>query len=294
VKPRKGVILAGGTGSRLVPLTRAVNKHLLPVYDKPMIYYPLTTLMFSGVRDIILVTSSDCIEHFTALLGNGSQWGLNLIYRVQDRPAGIADGLRIAAPDLLGHDIVLILGDNIFFGAGLPATLSDAIAKNIGATVLGYQVANPSEFGVVTLDAAGRPLDIEEKPANPKSRIAVTGLYIYAADVIEIVEQLKPSSRGELEITDINRVYLEQGRLNVRILGRGTAWLDGGRPGDLYEASQFVKVMQDRTGLRIACPEELAYRLGLIDKDALERLIEMLPSPSDYRSYLSQVLHSIL
>jgi glucose-1-phosphate thymidylyltransferase len=289
VKSWTGVILAGGAGSRLTPLTRVVNKHLLPVFDKPMIYYPLTTLMLAGVREIIIVTTSECIDQFVTLLGDGSQWGLKFCYRAQDRPAGIVDGLRTGAADVRGNNIVLILGDNIFFGAGLAAILKDSIESNPGATVFGYQVANPGDFGVVTMDADGHPIAIDEKPQSPKSLLAVTGLYIYSADVLDIALQVRPSIRDELEITDVNRIFLEQGRLRVRNLGRGVAWLDGGKPNDLYEASQFVKVIQDRTGLRIACPEELAYRLGFIDRGAFTRLAEQTPA-SDYRSYLLRVL----
>ncbi len=285
----KGVILAGGTGSRLTPLTRVVNKHLLPVFDKPMIYYPLTTLMLGDIRETIIVTSADSVDQFKTLLGDGSQWGLKLSYRVQEQPAGIVDGLRVAAGDLRDHNVALILGDNIFFGAGLAATIKESMESNPGATVFGYQVANPSDFGVVTMGADGQPIAIDEKPANPKSHLAIPGLYLYAADVIEVAAQIRPSQRDELEITDVNRIFLKQGRLRVRNLGRGVAWLDGGKPEDLYEASQFVKVIQDRTGLRIACPEELAYRLGFIDRAAFTRLAEQTPS-SDYRSYLLRVL----
>jgi len=285
----KGVILAGGTGSRLTPLTRVVNKHLLPVFDKPMIYYPLTTLMLGGIRDTIIVTTSESVGQFETLLGDGSQWGLKLQYRVQDRPAGIVDGLLVAADDIRGHNVSLILGDNIFFGAGFAEILKNAMNRNTGATVFGYQVANPSDFGVVTLDPKGCPITIEEKPLNPKSRLAVTGLYIYTPDVLDIAEGVRPSARNELEITDLNRAYLERNRLGVRGLGRGVAWLDGGKPSDLYEAAQFVKVSQDRTGLLIACPEELAYRLGFLDRTGFKRLIDETPA-SDYRSYLERVL----
>jgi glucose-1-phosphate thymidylyltransferase len=285
----KGVILAGGTGSRLTPLTRVVNKHLLPVFDKPMIYYPLTTLMLGGIREVIIVTGSESVEQFKTLLGDGSQWGIEISYRVQSRPAGIVDGLRVATTDIQDHNVVLILGDNIFFGAGLAATLTDSMRSNPGATVFGYQVANPSEFGVVTMDNNGNPVALEEKPLNSKSRLAITGLYIYSADVINVATQVRPSAREELEVTDLNRLFLQQGRLRVRNLGRGVAWLDGGKPDDLYEAAQFVKVIQDRTGLRIACPEELAYRLGFIDRAAFTRLAEQTPT-SDYRSYLLRVL----
>jgi glucose-1-phosphate thymidylyltransferase len=270
-----------------------VNKHLLPVFDKPMIYYPLTTLMLAGIRETIIVTAPGSLDQFVALLGDGSQWGLKLSYRTQARPDGIAAGLRIAAADLNGHNTALILGDNIFFGAGLAHTLETSMASNTGATVFGYEVANPSAFGVVTLDSSGRPTAIEEKPADPKSHLAVTGLYLYAADISDVVAQVRPSARHELEITDVNRLYLQQGRLRVRNLGRGVAWLDGGTSEDLYEASQFVKVIQDRTGLRVACPEEIAYRRGFIDAAALKRLAELAPA-SDYRTYLLRVLEDPL
>jgi glucose-1-phosphate thymidylyltransferase len=266
-----------------------VNKHLLPVFDKPMIYYPLTTLMLAGIRETTIVTGPGNLDQFEALLGDGTQWGLKLSYRVQQRPDGIAAGLRIAAADLDGHSIALILGDNIFFGAGLARTLEQSMANNTGATVFGYEVADPGGFGVVTLDGRGRPVAIEEKPTNPKSRIAVTGLYLYATDVFDAVAQVCPSARGELEISDVNRIYLDQGRLQVCNLGRGVAWLDGGTSEDLYEASQFVKVIQDRTGLRVACPEEIAYRRGFINRTALARLAESAPA-SDYKAYLFRVL----
>jgi glucose-1-phosphate thymidylyltransferase len=288
----RGVIVAGGSGTRLAPLTRAVNKHLLPVFDKPMIYYPLATLMLADIRSITLVTTPGTVEQLTALLGNGSQWGLQLVYRVQDQPEGIADALRMAAQDADGSHVALILGDNIFFGAGLAQTLHTCMAENTGATVLGYEVANPSAFGVVTLDAAGRPVSIEEKPTRPSSRIAVTGLYFYDPDVFDVLARLRPSRRGELEITDVNRLYLENGRLRVRNLGRGIAWLDGGTPDDLYEAGQFVKVVQDRTGLRVACVEEIAYRRGFINRAAYAMLIEAAPS-SDYSAYLRHVLDDV-
>jgi glucose-1-phosphate thymidylyltransferase len=289
----KGLILAGGTGSRLAPLTRVVNKHLLPVFDKPMIYYPLTTLMLAGIRETTIVTAPESLDQFVALFGDGIQWGLKLSYLIQDRPDGIAAGLRIAAEDLHGHSVALILGDNIFFGAGLAHTLETSMASNAGATVFGYEVADPSAFGVVTLDANGRPTAIEEKPANPKSRLAVTGLYLYAADIFDMVARVTLSARHELEITDVNRLYLEEGRLRVRNLGRGVAWLDGGTSEDLYEAGQFVKVIQDRTGLRVACPEEIAYRRGFIDGAAFRRLAELAPA-SDYKAYLLRVLEDPL
>jgi len=285
----KGLILAGGTGSRLTPLSRAVNKHLLPVYDKPMIYYPLTTLMLADIREVTLVTTAQSLDQFVALLGDGTQWGLKLLYRIQERPDGIAAALHRAATGLRGCNVALILGDNIFFGAGLARTLAMSMADNQGATIFGYEVANPSAFGVVTIDADGRASSIEEKPANPRSRIAATGLYLYAADVFDMTARLRPSARNEFEITDLNRLYLEQGRLLVRNLGRGVAWLDGGTPEDLYEAAQFVKVVQERTGLRVACPEEIAYRRGFIDRGAFTRLAELAPT-SGYKAYLLRVL----
>jgi glucose-1-phosphate thymidylyltransferase len=289
----KGLIMAGGNGSRLAPLTRVVNKHLLPVFDKPMIYYPLTTLMLADIRNITIVTSPESVEQFAALLGDGAQWGLTLSYRIQDRPGGIANGLLIAGDDIRDRRVALILGDNIYFGAGLAQTLATSMARNDGATVFGYEVADPSAFGVVTLDARGQAVSIEEKPVHSKSRIAVTGLYLYGPDVLDIVAQVSPSARGELEITDVNRHYLKQHRLNVRYLGRGVAWLDGGMPADLFEAGQFVKVVQERTGLRVACPEEIAYRRGFIGRAALERLAEDAPSLSD-RVYLERVLEDQL
>jgi len=285
----KGVIVAGGTGSRLAPLTRVVNKHLLPVFDKPMIYYPLTTLMLADIREITVITTPDSLDQFGGLLGDGSHWGIKLTYRVQERPGGIAEAFRIAADDLRGHNVALILGDNIFFGAGLAHTLETSMADNRGATVFAYEVVNPSSFGVVTIDLEGRPTAIEEKPANPKSRLAVTGLYMYGSDILDVAGDVLPSARNELEITDVNRLYLEQGRLRVRNLGRGIAWIDGGTPEDLYEAGQFVKVIQDRTGLRVACPEEIAYRRSFIDRKAFTRLAEAVPA-SDYRAYLLRVL----
>ncbi len=284
----KGLIVAGGTGSRLGPLTRTVNKHLLPVFDKPMIYYPLTTLMLADIREIVIVSTPESLDQFKALLGNGSQWGMELSYCVQERPDGIASGIRLAADSLRGSNIALILGDNIFFGAGLIERLEQTMTNNPGATIFGYEVANPSAFGVVTLDAAGNAIAIEEKPANPKSRVAVTGLYMYAADVFDVAAQLRPSARGEFEITDVNRAYLEQGRLHVHNLGRGVAWLDGGTPNELYEAGQFVKVIQDRTGLRVACPEEIAFRRGFIDRATLARLADQMPE-SSYRDYLVRI-----
>jgi glucose-1-phosphate thymidylyltransferase len=284
----KGLILAGGTGSRLHPLTQIINKHLLPIYDKPMIFYPLTTLMFAGLTEYVIVTTSSAVPMFKSLLGDGSQWGLRIAYRIQDHPGGIAEGLRIARPDLEGSNIALILGDNIFYGSGLGAILRDARDRNEGATVLSYDVANPSAFGVISYDDAGNPVAIEEKPVNPKSRSAVTGLYLYAPDVLDIAAAQTPSARGELEITDVNLAYLKQKRLRVAPLGRGIAWLDGGTDEDLFNAGQFVKVIEDRTGLKISCPEEIALRLGLIAKSDFQRLVEQMPL-SAYRTYLERI-----
>lgn len=289
IRSWSGLILAGGTGSRLTPLTQVVNKHLLPVFDKPMIYYPLTTLMLAGIREMTIVTGPDTLGHFQSLLGHGSQWGIKLDYQVQDRPDGIVGALSSAAADLRGKNVAVILGDNIFFGAGLAHTLETSIAQNRGASIFVYEVANPSAFGVVTLDHAGRAVSLEEKPHSPNSRLAVTGLYLYAADVFEMAERIRPSRRNEREITDLNRLYLEQDRLKVRNFGRGVAWLDGGTPEDLYEAGQFVKVVQDRTGLLVACPEEIAFRRGFIGRDDLARLIDGVPK-SNYREYLKRVL----
>jgi glucose-1-phosphate thymidylyltransferase len=286
----KGLILAGGTGSRLHPLTQTVNKHLLPVYDKPMIFYPLTTLMFAGVRDFVLLTTPSAISTFQVLLGDGSKWGLTIEYRAQEHPGGIAEGFRLARADLEGWQVALILGDNIFYGSGLGAILRDSVSTTTGATVFSYEVANPSAFGILTFDADGNPIAIEEKPANPTSRSAVTGLYFYTPDVLDIAAGLSPSARGELEITDVNRAYLQQGRLKVAPLGRGIAWLDGGTSEDLFEASQFVKVIEERTGLKISCPEEVALRLKLIDKTQFAGLVNGMP-PSLYKQYLTRLAH---
>jgi len=286
----KGVVLAAGIGRRLAPLTRVVNKHLFLVYDKPMIYYPLTTLMLAGICDITVVTTSEAASQFIKLLGDGRQWGLSLTFQVQDQPKGIADGLlSIGGDNLRDRKIALILGDNIFFGAGLSNMLATAMSSNPGATVFGYDVADPGAFGIVSLDADGRPFDIIEKPTTMGSRTAVTGLYFYQPDVLDVLSRLSPSDRGELEITDVNRCYLEQQRLRVIKIGRGIAWLDGGTFEGLFEATQFVKIIQDRTGLRIACPEEIAYRRGFIDGAGLRRLINETPT-AEYAAYLSRVL----
>jgi glucose-1-phosphate thymidylyltransferase len=264
----KGIILAGGTGSRLLPLTAAINKHLLPVYDKPMIYYPLTTLMLAGIRDIILISTPSALPQFETLLGDGKKWGISINYLAQGKPDGIAAGLKIAAAEIEGSPAALILGDNIFFGAGLGELISKAAGKNTGASIFTYTVANPQAFGIVNVDAKGKPLSLAEKPSAPSSQQAVTGLYLYASDVAQRINALKPSKRGELEITDLNQSYLNDGRLSVYPLSRGYAWLDGGGFTDLFKAGQFIRVMEERTGQKIGCPDEIAYRLGFIgDKE---------------------------
>jgi glucose-1-phosphate thymidylyltransferase len=290
-KPLKGVILAGGTGSRLYPITAGVNKQLLPVYDKPLIYYPLTTLMLADVSDIIIVSDPHAIGQIRRVLGDGAQWGLRLSYAVQDSPDGIAHGLLAAADAIAGHRVALILGDNIFYRSGLPDQLRRATARERGATVFAFPVSEPERFGIVALDDQGRPASIEEKPKAPRSRLAVPGFYFYDERALDLVRTLKPSARGELEITDLNRLYLEAGELHVELLGRGSAWLDGGTPDDLYKASQFVRVIEERTGLKIACPEEVAYRRGFISLADLERLAGGL-KPCSYRDYLVDLARS--
>jgi len=287
----KGVIAAGGTGSRLHPTTQVFNKHLLPVYDKPMIYYPLTTLMLGGIRDILVISTREALPQFERLMGDGRQWGVTISYLPQDRPSGIADCLRVAAPSIEDRSVALLLGDNIFFGAGLGRLISTAAKRNEGASVFVYEVADPGAFGIMTLDSDGRPLSIMEKPEEPTSKLVVVGLYLYGPDVTDLARRLSPSHRGELEITDINRAYLDQGRLQVYPLGRGFAWLDGGTPNDLFEACQFIKVMEARTGLKIGCPEEVAYRMGYITLDALEASAERLPA-GDYATYLLSIAAS--
>ena len=284
----KGLILAGGRGTRLHPTTQVVNKHLLPVYDKPMIYYPIATLMLAGIRNLVVVSEPQSVPQLQRLLGNGARWGLSIVYRTQHEPRGIAEGLVVAADDLRGYSVALILGDNIFYSAGLQQSLARIVQEPADATIFCYEVANPSMFGIVTLDGSGRPIDIEEKPKDPKSHLAVTGLYFYPGDVVEVAAGLSPSARGELEITAINCEYLRQGRLRVIRLGRGTAWLDGGTPQDLYEAAHFVRVIEDRTGLKISCPEEIAWRMGFIDHNALMALAEEFP-PCEYRDYLRRL-----
>jgi len=284
----KGIILAGGSGTRLYPVTHAVNKQLLPVYDKPMIYYPLSTLMLAGIRDILIITTPDDIGRYQAVLGDGKAWGLSISYAAQPSPDGLAQAFLIGR-DFIGSDTVcLVLGDNIFFGEGMATMLQRAASLKEGAMVFGYPVQDPERYGVVAFDAAGRAVSLEEKPQKPRSNYAVTGLYFYDNSVIGLAEGLKPSPRGELEITDINRAYLERGALTVERLGRGIAWLDTGTHESLLQASEFVHVIETRQGFKIACPEEIAYRQGYIDAAALQALAGPL-AKSAYGQYLLRV-----
>ncbi len=285
----KGIILAGGSGTRLYPLTKSVSKQLMPVYDKPMIYYPLAAQMLSGIRRILLITTPDDNSQFQRLLGDGSQWGLEIEYAVQPKPDGLAQAFIIGEDFIGDQPICLILGDNIFYGHGLSDILQEKSKLTKGAVVFGYYVRDPQRYGVVSFDDSGKATAIEEKPQEPKSNYAVTGLYFYDNDVVSIAKQIKPSSRGELEITDVNNAYLQRGDLNVVRLGRGTAWLDTGTHASLLDAANFIKVVEDRQGLKLACIEEIAYRMGYIDKQQLERLAEPLKK-NGYGQYLYQIL----
>ncbi|MGV3616346.1 MAG: glucose-1-phosphate thymidylyltransferase RfbA [Fimbriimonas sp.] len=269
---RKGIILAGGSGTRLYPMTLATSKQLIPVYSKPMLYYPLSVLLLAGIRDILLITTPHEQEAFRRLVGDGSQWGVRVTYAAQPKPEGLAQAFHIAEEWLEGEGAALVLGDNIFYGHGLPELLQAAVTQEEGATVFGYTVDDPTSYGVVVLDKDGRPTEIEEKPKQPRSKLAVTGLYFYDHEVCEIARALKPSARGEYEITDLNRRYLERGRLRVAQLGRGFAWLDTGTPEDMLKASNFVEAVETRQGLMICCPEEIAFRQGWIDREHLEKL----------------------
>lgn len=285
---RKGIILAGGHGSRLYPLTKVASKQLLPVYDKPMVYYPLCTLLLAGIREILIISTPEDIPRFELLLGNGDQWGIRLTYSSQPNPGGIGEAFLIGEKFIGKDPVTLILGDNIFHGHGLSDVLTNVGAESAGATIFGYYVKDPQRYGVVSFDSVGNVAGIEEKPAQPKSNCAVTGLYFYDTEVVEIARHLRPSDRGEIEITDVNRVYLERRKLKIEVFGRGVAWLDTGTPDSLLEAGQFVQMVERRQSLKICCPEEIAWRMGYITADDLESLARR--AKSSYGEYLLEVL----
>lgn len=291
MKTRKGIILAGGSGTRLYPVTMAVSKQLLPIYDKPMIYYPLSTLMLAGIKDILIISTPQDTPRFEQLLGDGSKWGLNLQYRVQPSPDGLAQAFIIGEEFIGKDDCALVLGDNIFYGHDLPRLMQAAVEKDSGATVFAYHVNDPERYGVVEFDSSRTAISLEEKPAKPKSNYAVTGLYFYDNSVIDMAKNLQPSARGELEITDINRLYMQQGRLSVAMMGRGYAWLDTGTHQSLIEASNFIATIEERQGLKVSCPEEIAYRKGFISAEEVLQLAAPL-SKNAYGQYLIRMIES--
>lgn len=287
----KGIILAGGHGTRLHPITRGMSKQLLPVYDKPMVYYPLSMLMLAGIRELLVIGMPDQLPIYKRLLGDGNQWGLKFEYQQQDEPRGLADAFLVGRDFIAGDAVCLILGDNIFFGHGLPEQLRRAADIDKGATIFAYAVRDPQRYGIVEFDDDGRVLSLEEKPSAPKSSFAVPGMYFYDEQVVEIAENLEPSERGELEITDLNKVYLSQGMLHVEVLGRGVAWLDMGTHASLLQAANFIQTVQQRQGMMISCPEEIAYRMGFIDRSQLARLAAEMGS-NDYSDYLTRLANA--
>jgi glucose-1-phosphate thymidylyltransferase len=285
----KGIILAGGSGTRLYPITRVVCKQLLPVYDKPMIYYPLSVLMLAGIREILIISTPSDLPRFVDLLGDGSSLGLSLSYKAQEKPRGLADAFIVGEEFIGRDDVCLILGDNIFYGHGIDDLLKEAVSNKGGATIIGYYVQEPERYGVVEFDKTGKVISIEEKPKNPKSNYAVVGLYFYGNDVVKIAKTIKPSARGELEITDLNNEYLKMGRLKIKLMGRGFAWLDTGTHGDMIDAAKFVKTIEDRQGLKISCIEEIAYNRGYINAAQLRKIAEPLMK-SGYGEYLLKII----